>query len=571
MLSPLLKTKRQSRAVAITLGVAALVGSATLPLSAWAGPLPSAAEVAAYAERLMDEQKLGRDGPGVALLVARGDQLLYKGARGMASLELGVPLSPAQSFRIGSVTKQFGAAALLKLVDEGRAKLDDPLSKFLPDYPGGDKITLAQLLNHSSGVKSYTGIPGYMHNPIRRELSTAQLVGEFKNQPVDFAPGQGWAYNNSGYVLVGAVVEAISGKPWHQYIDEALLRPQKIASIRFPGEDALIPGMVQGYSGEGKSGYKQAGLISMSQPHAAGALVSDLDGLWRWNQALHGGKLISAALYQRMTTPEGSAMTSPMNYGYGLSVDSLRGQTLLQHGGGIHGFVSSLNYLPASKTTVVALRNSDGPGLAMDLLVRKLGAYAIGEAYPELKPVQLSAAELSAAEGEYRLDAKTSRTLRVQGGVLTSTRSGGRAMALIPVGRDEFAFENSVARLRIDRGSDGRAQALRFFKDGDGASETWTRSADLAPQQAALALTPEQQQALLGDYGSPQLQIKIFLGPQAQLMGQVPGQQALELKAQGPRALWVSGVDAKLEFSSEPQAQEVTLMQGPARITMKRR
>jgi D-alanyl-D-alanine carboxypeptidase len=561
----------KTRSAVTTLGVASLLGVMALPMSGWAGPLPSSAEVAAYAERLMDEQKLGRDGPGVALLVARGDQLLYKGARGMASIELGVPLSAEQSFRIGSVTKQFGAAALLKLIDEGRAKLEDPLSKYLPSYPGGDKITLAQLLNHSSGVKSYTGIAGYMHNPIRRQLSTEQLVAEFKDQPVDFAPGQGWAYNNSGYVLVGAVVEAISGKPWHQYIDEALLRPQKIASVRFPGEDGLIKGMAQGYSGEAGSGYKQAGLLSMTQPHAAGALVSDLEGLWRWNQALHGGKLISPESYKRMTTPEGAAIKSPMRYGYGLGVDQLRGQAMLQHGGGIHGFSSTLNYLPTSKTTVIALRNSDGPGLAMDLLVRKLGAFAIGEAYPELKLVQASAADLSAAEGVYSLDAKTNRTLRVQGAVLTSTRSGGRAIALIPVGKDEFAFENSVARLKIERGSDGKAASLRFFSDGDGAGESWARTADLAAPQASVNLTPEQQQALLGEYVSPQFQVKIFQGPQGQLMGEVPGQQPLELKANAPRALLVVGVDAKLEFSSEPLAQEVTLLQGTARITMKRR
>ncbi|MCV2351891.1 serine hydrolase domain-containing protein [Paucibacter sp. Y2R2-4] len=575
MLSASSKIKFRAAPGATSAVLAAIAGlgiALCAPQQALAGPLPAAADVAAYAERLMDEQKLGREGPGVALLVARGDQLLYKGARGMASIELGVPLSAEQSFRIGSVTKQFGAAALLKLVDEGRAKLEDPLSKYLPSYPGGDKITLAQLLNHSSGIKSYTGIPGYMHNPIRRELSTEQLVAEFKDQSVDFAPGQSWAYNNSGYVLVGAVVEAISGKPWHQYIDEALLRPQKISSVRYPGENLLIKGMVQGYSGEASSGYTVAGLLSMTQPHAAGALVSDVEGLWRWNQALHGGKLISAESYKRMTTPEGAAIKSPMHYGYGLGVDSLRGQLMLQHGGGIHGFVSTLNYLPSSKTTVVALRNSDGPGLAMDLLVRKLGAFAIGEAYPELKPVQVSAAELSAAEGVYSLDAKTSRSLRVQGGVLTSTRSGGRPLNLIPLGHDQFAFENSVARLKIERGTDGKATGLRFFNDGDGVGEAWARSGELPAVHASVSLTPEQQQALLGDYASPQLQVKIFLGPQAQLMGQVPGQSAMELKASGPRSLLVQGVDAKLEFSAEAAAaQEVTLLQGPARITMKRR
>jgi D-alanyl-D-alanine carboxypeptidase len=149
----------------------------------------------------------------VAVLVARGDELLVQTARGMASIELGVALTPEQRFRLGSVTKQFAAALLLRLIDQGKARLDDPLSKFLPDYPNGAAIRLSMLLNHSGGMKSYTGIRGYMHNPIRRDLSTQELIAEFKDQPVDFAPGAAWAYNNSGYVLVGAVIEAITGKP----------------------------------------------------------------------------------------------------------------------------------------------------------------------------------------------------------------------------------------------------------------------------------------------------------------------------------------------------------------------
>ena len=157
--------------------------------------LPDAAAVAAYAEKLLNDRGIAADGAGLALLVARGDLLLHRTARGSASIELGVPLKPEHRFRIGSVTKQYASATLLQLVDAGRARLDDTLSKFLPAYPGGAAITLAQLLNHSSGIKSYTGLPGYMHNPIRRDLSTAQLIDEFKHQPPDFAPGQGWAYN----------------------------------------------------------------------------------------------------------------------------------------------------------------------------------------------------------------------------------------------------------------------------------------------------------------------------------------------------------------------------------------
>lgn len=473
MFHPSYSKNRFSVAVLSTLLFASFVPSSQ------AQTLPNAAQVAAYAEKLLDEQKLGRNGPGVAVLVARGDEVLYRGARGMASVELGVPLAPEYVFRIGSVTKQFASVALLKLVDEGKAKLDDPISKYLPDYPNGKAITLHQLLNHTSGVKSYTSIDGYMNNPIRRELSTQALIAEFKDLPVDFEPGARWRYNNSGYVLVGAVIEAISGKPWHQSIQEGLLEPQKLTRTAYPGETRVLPGMVQGYGLDSKTGLASAGLISMTQPHGAGALVSNVDDLWRWNLALHHGKLLSAAAYQRMITPEGTAKASA--YGYGISLSTLRGLPMLLHGGGIHGFSSSLAYVPEGKVSLVLLRNTTGPGFNMDLVSRKLGAFAVGRPYLDIQPINLSPDQLKAFEGIFALDDKQTRSLSVQGTQLVSVRDGGRPAALIPMAGESFAVADSMAQIRVLRGADGKVSAVQVYQDADGAFETWTRKSDLPP------------------------------------------------------------------------------------------
>lgn len=532
-------------------------------LAVWAAPASTLAE---YAEQVLDEQGIRKDGPGLTLLVARGDQLLYQGARGMASIELGVPLKPEHRMRLGSVTKQFAAATLLKLIEEGKASLNDPLSKFLPDYPKGQDITLAQLLNHSSGVKSYTGIAGYMGNPVRAQLATAELVKVFKDLPPDFAPGQQYRYNNSGYVLVGAVIEAISGKPWHETLDAALLKPQQIV-VRYPGDQGLVPGMVQGYSRGGQGELAVAGSISMTQPHAAGALVGDVQSLWRWNQALHGGKLLQPASYQRMVTPEGAAL--PAQYGFGISAGSLRGQPMLSHGGGIHGFTTLLVYQPANQLTVALLSNSDSAGLNLDLIARKLGAKAIGKAYPELKPVQLDAAALKVYEGVFSADGgKDSRTLRVVDGTLTSTRSGSRPIKLMPLGGDRFAYEGSLAQAQIER--DAQGARLAYYADGDGEAERWAKVADL-PQRQDLKLSEAERQALLGDYVAPQLSMKILLDERGHLISQVAGQRPVTLKAQGPRELYVVEVDASLSFSAEAErAQSLTLKQGATTLVLKR-
>lgn len=537
---------------------------------AHAGQPATPAAMAAYAEKLLDEQKIAGDGPGFTVLVARGDQLLYKGARGMASIELGVPMQPDHLLRIGSVTKQFAAAALLKQIDDGKAKLDDPLSKYLPDYPNGSKITLLQLLNHTSGVKSYTGISGYMRNPIRRDLTTAELVNEFKDQPVDFAPGEKWAYNNSGYVLVGAVVEAISGKPWHQAIDELLLKPVQISSVHFEAGDKLFKGMTQGYRLNGQREVAPAAILSMTQPHAAGALIANAEGLWRWNQALHGGRLISKVNYERMVTPEGPAKAH--GYGLGIGTERMRDQNMLSHGGGIFGFTSLLNYLPASQTTVVVLRNSDGPGLNLGLVARKLAAFAIGEPFAEAKPVAVPAEQLKSVEGVYRRDEKTTSELRVKDGVLHSKPSGGAVVKLIPLGNDRFAVPNALTEVQVDRGADGKPTGARVFNNGNSNAEQWTRSGELPPEQVVITLTPAQMQALVGDYAAPQFSIKVFIDDKGRLQGQAPGQPAFELQASTPRRVHVPQVGAQLDFSAEePKAASVTLAQGGQTLVMQRK
>ena len=440
----------------------------------------SAAEVATYAQALLAEN-VAADGPGIAVLVARGDQVLFRGARGLADVELGVPLSPDQVFRIGSVTKQFAAAGTLKLVEAGRVRLDDPLSKYLKDYPNGGAISVRQLLNHTSGVKSYTGIDGYMTESIKRDLDTQALIGVFKDLPADFAPGQGYAYNNSGYVLLGAVIEAASGKPWYESLDATLFKPLGLAHTRYGDVHALIPGYVRGYTRiDGR--VAPMNHLDMSQPHAAGALVSTLDDLLRWNLALHQGRVLQPGHYRAMTSPEGKAAASA--YGYGIGRVPVRGRSGHAHGGGIFGFASYLLYLPESKTTVAMLSNidtlaADRPGL--ETLSRRLAAVAVGDAYPPATAVPVDAAALRRAEGVYRQSAERAWVLRVVDGGLTVQRIGSRRLLLTPVARDAFVYPDGIARMTLERDADGAVKAMRFFADGVGESESTARSDEAMP------------------------------------------------------------------------------------------
>ena len=542
-----------------TLLIALLFATAQAPAAE-----PSRTDVAAFAARTLDAN-CDKAAPGMAVLLARGDEVLYRGACGSANLELGVPLSADHVFRIGSVTKQFAAAAALKLVEAGKLSLDDPLTKFVPGYPGGERVTVRMLLNHTSGLRSYTDVPGVMTGtPIMRDVTTAELIDTFKAEKPDFAPGEGWHYNNSGYVLLGAVIEAASGKPWHVYLDETFFKPLGMRHTRYGNQrERVIPGHVDGYTFN-EDHWARAGYLSMTQPHAAGALVSTVDDLLTWNRALHEGKVLQDASYRAMITPVGKAVEN--NYGFGISTGTLRGVPQLQHGGGIHGFSAYLLYLPGSDTSVAVLYNADGvpPGVkAPSTIANLLAAQAIGNPYPEKKPIALDAATLKRYEGVYRVDKDVARVVRVVDGKLTSQRSGGSAFALIPVATDTFLFKESLSRITFERGAEGGIRAMRFFPEDEGPGQLAPRTDEPLPGlRTAVALPPAVLARIAGTYAVPGATLAVTVeGAVAKV--QLTGQPAFEIFPESASRFFLKVVDAELVFAPETgRPASVTLHQG---------
>jgi CubicO group peptidase (beta-lactamase class C family) len=534
-------------------------------------PAP-AAEVTRYAETLFKQVCPDIQAPGAAVLVARGDQVLYRGACGAASVELGVPLSPDQVFRLGSITKQFAAAGVLKLAEDGKLSLDDPLGKFVPGYPGGDKVTVRMLLNHTSGIKSYTDIPGVMDGPIQKTVSTAQLIDTFKNEKPDFAPGEGWKYNNSGYVLVGAVIEAASGMPWHAWLKKSFFDPLGMKHTGYGDEAvAVIPGHVMGYTLKGDQ-WAVAMYLSMTQPHAAGALVSTVDDLLRWNRALHEGKVLKADSYRQMITPVGKAIDQ--KYGFGINHASFRGQEVLQHGGGIFGFNTQLMYLPAQDLTVAVLENTDDVapgGLGAETMAYLLAAQAIGKPYPQKQAIAIDAATLGEYEGVYRIDKDSARVVRVIDGKLASQRTGSQPYFLIPVGKDSFLFEEGFSRVVFERDAAGKVAAMRFFADDEGGGEVVKRSDEPMPaERASVTLARPALERLVGKYVHQGMLMTVTLDGE-KLTAQLAGQPAFEIFAESPTKFFLKVVEASLEFSpGDAPASSVTLHQGGQVIEFKR-
>ena len=535
-----------------------------------AAPAPSPADVARFATGLM-ERTYPANGPGAAVLVARGDRVLFRGARGLSNTTTRAALTPGGVFQIGSVTKQFAAAGLMKLVEAGKVALDDPLTKYVPRYPNGDAITVRQILNHTSGVTNYTAIPGYMENHIRTDLTTAEMIAVFKDLPPDFPPGTAWNYSNSGYVLVGAVIEAASGEPWHAWLDRSLFKPLGLRHTGYGGNPRLAAMQVDGHTiDDGKVG--PARVLSMTQPHAAGALVSTVDDLLRWNRALHEGRVLGPAVYREMTTPTGKA--AERGYGFGIGIGKARSNAALRHNGGIFGFSSSLSYLPGTDITVVVLENDDsdpvGDADSADTVVQRLAAVALGDPYPAMVAVPVAAAMLKAAEGVYRFDGGIVRMLRVVDGKLTAQRSGPRVV-LTPIGTDDFLYADGFNRLQLVRDAGGTITGMRHFANGDGDGLIGARTNDSLPSEVVGVTLPRAAlDRLLGDYVGGGLSMRVFLDGEA-LKAQLPGQPPVNLRAASATRFNVVEVDASLEFSAgDGPAGEAVIRQGGRDMVLKR-
>lgn len=552
----------------------AAIGVLTLGMLACATPAleeRSHEDVACRASELV-QSHYRADAPGAVVLVARGDRILFRGARGQADIASGSPLQPDSVFRIGSLGKQFAAAALLTLVDDGRVALDDPLSRYLPDYPGGENITLSQLLNHTSGVRNFNGLPGYVDGVIRQDMTTAEIIDLFRNEPADFAPGQNWAYSNSGYVLIGAVIESVTGMPWHVYFEQRFFRPLGMRHTGYGHHPDFAVQQVSGYSYEGETVVPMRPM-SMTQPHAAGALVSNVDDLLIWTRALHEGRILRNATYLQMITPHGVAAGEGIRYGFGLYTDTVRGHRVLRHGGHIFGFIASLSYLPGPDITIVVLENDDANSGVEEAhaLARRLAAIALGEPYPEMTPASLDAVTLQAIEGSYGFDGDVTRRLLIVGDRLTAQRGVGPRIPLTPIGVDDFLYEDGFNRLRIERNAQGVVVAIRYFANGDGPGDRGARLSDQASAAPiGLDLDRAALERLVGVYANNQLTLTVSLEGEA-LFAQITDQPSFRLLATAPARFDVEGAPASIEFSSGAgPATELTIRQGGRETSLRR-
>jgi CubicO group peptidase (beta-lactamase class C family) len=394
------------------------------------------------------------------VLVARDQNVILDKAYGFANLEWSIPNTPTTKFRLGSITKQFTATSILLLQERGKLKIDDPVKKYMPDAPAAwDKITIYNLLTHTSGIPSFTGFPDY-HSTEATPTTPEQLVARFRDKPLEFQPGEKWNYSNSGYVLLGYLIEKISGETYEKFVQENIFTPLGMKNSGYDSNSEIIVHRAYGYS-PGKESVENAGYIDMTIPFSAGALYSTTEDLLRWEQGLFGGKILSAASLQKMTTPFLN------DYGCGVAVHDEKGHKLVDHGGGIEGFNTQLSYYPDEKLAIIALSNLNGA--APGAIATNLAATIHGEKVvlsTERKEIKLPTKTLAQYVGDYQLSPNFALNIRLEGDQLISKATGQGDLKIYPESETLFFPKEVDAEIEFVKNDKGEVTHLILHQNG---------------------------------------------------------------------------------------------------------
>jgi CubicO group peptidase (beta-lactamase class C family) len=418
------------------------------------------------AEKLVDSlfgSLVKSDSAGATVLVAQNGKVLFEKGYGLADVEHRVAATPETKFRIGSITKQFTAAAILKLQEEGKLSVNDKLSKFIPDYPRGDEVTIHHLLTHTSGIHSYTSKPEFIES-VTAPAKTEDHIKSFKNDPYDFDPGKKWLYNNSGYFLLGYIIEKVSGESYGDFLRKKFFEPLSMKHTGVHRSAATLEHEALGYQfEEGK--FSKALNWDMSKAGGAGALYSTVGDLHRWNEGVFNGKVLKEPTLKSAFTPvvtadEDTAKPKESGYGYGWSIQNIRGLQEISHGGGLHGFVSYLLRLPKENFTVAVLANCSPPppgvdpaGLAHEVTELYLGEKLASREMPKLD-TKMSPKALDAVVGRYDYGMAI-LTVMKEGDKVFAQLSGQPKFEIFPRSETEFFWkvvEAEVSFVKNDKG-----------------------------------------------------------------------------------------------------------------------
>ncbi len=386
---------------------------------------------------------------GLSVMVTRGDEILYNRQAGYADTESRRPVDNQTIFRIGSVTKQFTAAAILKLVEMKKIDLSDPLTKFIPDFPRGDQVTIHHLLTHTSGIKSYTDQPDFTER-VTSPVKTPQLVGEIRELGYNFDPGAEWKYNNSAYFMLGHIIEEVSGLSYEKFLSKHLFKPAGMKNTGVYENDKRYGNEAYGYAMENSGSIKDALDWQMTWAGAAGNMYSTAEDLRKWNGALFGGSILTPESIMKAHSKVKLNDGSDHPYGYGWGITDFRGLSRIGHTGGLHGFLSCLVYYPEIKGTVIVLSNCSPPkNVVPATFAEKLTDIFFEEHLEVNEAVAMDSLALEKYAGRYEYPGSRVMTISREGDHLFAQLTGQNGYEIFPKGEHSFFWKVVSAEINF--------------------------------------------------------------------------------------------------------------------------
>ena len=504
------------------------------------------------------EVKYKPNEPGATVLIYKNGEVIYRKAFGNANLELGIAMTPENVFEIGSITKQFTAIAILMLIEQGKLNLEDEITKFIPDYPTNEKtITVHHLLNHTSGIKSYTGMDSFM-KLARTDMTPTELIDVFKNEPMDFDPGEKFLYNNSGYILLGFIIEVASGQTYADFIEKNIFEKLGMSNSYYGSMSKLIKNRASGY--QDKDGFVNADYLSLTLPYAAGSLMSTVDDLLIWQKALNTNLLITHSSYEKAI--HGSTLNNGkhISYGFGLQAGDINGSVSISHGGGIFGYTSQGIYLPKEDVFVSILTNCscNSPGG----VANRIAALVIGKPFPDIKDaITLSENELQKWVGAYQFEDDVVRFITVKNGKIFSQREGSTVFEIYPMSADQFIFEEGNITYNFSE-KDEKKQAS--FENGGNKSIGIETDKKPKPEKVSITVEASILKKYIGKYElQPGFTIEITT-KENQIFAQLTGQSQFEIFAETEATFFFKVVPASIDFNKNDKDEitSLTLHQG---------
>ncbi len=534
-----------------------------------------------------------------SVLVSHKGKVIYKKGFGMANMEWDIPNKPNTKHRLGSITKQFTAMLILQLAADGQLDLQAPISTYLSDYPktSGDKITTHHLLAHTSGIPNYTSFPGFFEDESRNPSTPNDFIKKFADKDLDFEPGERFSYSNSGYFLLGVIIEKLSGKSYEEMLHDKIFTPLNMKDSGYDHHADILKNRATGYEKNGNA-HVNSRYLDMSIPYAAGSLYSTVEDLYLWDQALYANQLLPKKYMEMYFKPYIPAFGN-MHYAYGWSVGKMPiGQSTdsiytIGHGGGINGFNTNISRAPSDKSLVVLLNNTGGAPL--NPMTRAIRAIIYGKEYK--LPGQSVATEVLAVINDQGIDAGIAHYNTIKDSEsydLNENEMNGIGYQLMQDDQVEAAakvFELNVSAFpKSSNVYDSYGEALMNLGKKDLAIKNYKKSIELNPNNMAGIEALKKMGADVSEYEKevvvPDAVLESYVGQyqlmpnfiisitktENQLIAQATGQPTFEIFPRSNHEFYLKAVNAQLVFNSDDSDKviSVTLFQNGQEITGKR-